>query len=124
MAALVAQVPGQKPAEDALGNIAGQGILGSLCVILIVALVLTIRALLKEKDRRFNDQKALLTVVEQHNAATKDLAVEATKSQAELHNSLTNQTTALASVQTTLASQQAVMTGLTTAVNQLQGRSA
>jgi len=115
-------VPGQKPAEDALGNLAGQGILGSLCVLLIVALVFTIRALLKEKDRRFSDQKALLDVVERHNAAAKDLAIEATKSQTELSNTLTNQQTALTSVQTALAAQTPAMTGLTTAVNQLQGR--
>jgi len=115
-------VPGQKPAEDALGNIAGQGILGSLCVLLIIALVFTIRALLKEKDRRFTDQKALLDVVERHNAAAKDLAVEATKSQAELSNALTNQTNTLTSVQTTLAGQATSMGNLATAVNQLQGR--
>jgi uncharacterized protein HemX len=124
MAALVAQVPGQKPATDALGNIAEYGILGSICVILIVALVFTVRALLKEKDRRFNDQKALLEVVEKHNENAKDLAIEATKSQAELQGTLSNQATALASVQTTLAGQTATMTSLTTAVNQLQGRSA
>lgn len=108
MAALVAQVPGQRPAEDALGTIAGQGILGSLCVLLIIALFFTIRALLREKDRRFTDQKALLEVVEKHNEAAKGLAVEATKSQTELQNALSNQTTALS--------------GLTQSVNQLQGR--
>jgi len=117
-------VPGQKPAEDALGNIASQGILGSICVLLIIALVFTIRALLREKDRRFNDQKALLEVVERHNTAAKELAIEATKSQAELGNALTNQQSALTSVQTTLAAQTPAMTNLTNAVNQLQGRAA
>jgi len=117
-------VPGQKPAEDALGNIASQGILGSICVLLIIALVFTIRALLKEKDRRFSDQKALLEVVERHNTAAKELAIEATKSQAELGNALTNQQSALTSVQTTLAAQTPAMTNLTNAVNQLQGRAA
>jgi len=122
MAALVAQVPGQEPAEDALGNIAEHGILGSICVLLIVALFFAIRALLREKDRRFNDQKALLDVVEKHNENAKNLAIEATKSQAELQNTLSNQATALSSVQTTLAGQTATVTSLTSAVNQLQGR--
>jgi hypothetical protein len=100
MAALIQQVPGQKPAESALGNIAEHGILGSICVLLIVAVFFTIRALLREKDRRFSDQQALLQVVEKHNEAVKDLAIEATKSQAELQNALTNQVTSLDRLQT------------------------
>ena len=42
--AIPAVAPGQKQAEDALSNIAGQGILGSLCVLLIVALFFAIDA--------------------------------------------------------------------------------
>ncbi len=119
--ALTQQIPGQKPAEDALGNIAGQGILGSLCVILIVALVVTIRALLKEKDLRFQDQKALLELAEKHGEAAKELAIEATKSQAELSNTLTNQTTAFGHVQTSLSSQQTALDNLSATVNRLDG---
>lgn len=119
--AIVAQVPGQKPAEDALGNLAGQGILGSLCVILIVVLGWTLRALLKEKDRRFVDQKALLDMAEKHNLAAKELAIEATRTQAELTNALTNQGTALTNVQHTLSTQQTALDNLSAAVNRMDG---
>ena len=115
-------VPGQEAAEDALSNIAGQGILGSLCVILIVALVFTIRALLKEKDRRFEDRKTVLDIVEKHNVAAKELAIEATKAQAELDNSLRNQKDALSAVQTTLASHTMTVNNLSNEVSRLQGR--
>lgn len=119
--ATTAQVPSSKPAEDALGNIAGQGILGSLCVILIVALVWVARALLKEKDKRFTDQKALLDLAEKHNEAAKVLAIEATKSQMELSNALTNQSSVLTHVQRTVTSQQTALDTLTATVNRMDG---
>ncbi len=117
----VAQIPGQKPAEDALGTIAGQGILGSLCVLLIVALGWTLRGWLKEKDRRFTDQNALLEVVRANNEAVKDLAVEAMKSQMELSNALSNQTTAFTNVEGKLNSQKTSLDNLTAAVNRMDG---
>lgn len=70
------QVAEQKPVEESLGNLAKQGILGSICVILIVALYLTVRALLKAKDDRLADQKAMSEALLKVNEATKDLTVE------------------------------------------------
>lgn len=69
-------VPGQKQAEDALSNLAGQGILGSICVLLAVALFLTIRALLKSKDDRIVDQKAMGDALGKVNDGVKELAIE------------------------------------------------
>jgi uncharacterized protein HemX len=122
VASTVQQVPGQKPAEDALGNIAAQGILGSLCVVLIVVVGWTLRGWLKEKDKRFTDQKALLDTVKEHNKAATELAVQATKSQAELSNSLTNHTSSLTNVQHTLNTQQASLDNLSATVNRMDGR--
>ena len=115
------QVPGQKPAEDALGVIAGQGILGSLCVLLIVALGWALRGWLKEKDRRFTDQKALLDLAERHNEAAKELAVEATKSQMELSNTLANHTNALVHMEAKLNTQQSSLDNLSATVNRMDG---
>lgn len=75
MAALQ-EVPGQKPAEDALSKIAEQGVLGSIVVLLAVALFFTIKALLKSKDDRFADQKAMTEALTKVNEASKDLAIE------------------------------------------------
>lgn len=122
--AAVAAGAAEGAAEGALSNIAGQGILGSLCVLLIIALVWTMRSWLKEKDRRFTDQLALLEVVKAQNEASKDLAVEAMKSQMELSNALTNQTTALTSVENKLNTQQTSLDNLTAAVNRMEGRRA
>lgn len=120
MTASTQAVPGQRPAEDALGNLAGQGILGSLCVLLIVALFFTIRALLREKDRRFTDQKALLDVVKQHNENAKDLVIEVVKSQAAAENTLSNQVNTLTNVQMTLATQATNLNNLSQAILRLE----
>ena len=69
-------VPGQKPAEDALSKLAEQGVLGAIVVLLAVALFFTIRALLKSKDDRFADQKAMAEALVKVNEASKDLAIE------------------------------------------------
>jgi hypothetical protein len=76
MAAFAQEVPGQKPAEDALTKIAEQGVLGAIVVLLAVALFFTIRALLKSKDDRFGDQKAMTEALTKVNEASKDLAIE------------------------------------------------
>lgn len=99
---LAQAVPGQKPAEDALGTIAAQGILGAICVLLVVALFLTIRALLKAKDDRVTDQKAMTDALGKYNDAAKDLAIqmkehaanqtiEANKTQESVRNTLSSQ---------------------------------
>lgn len=96
------QVPGQKPAEDALGTIAAQGILGAICVLLVVALVLAVRALLRSKDDRVTDQKAMTDALGKYNDAAKELAIqmkehaanqtiEANKTQEGVRNTLASQ---------------------------------
>lgn len=77
--ALLQDVPGQKQAEGALDTLAGQGILGSLCVLLIVALFFTVKSLLKAKDDRLNDQKQMVEALQKHNEAAKELAIEMNK---------------------------------------------
>jgi uncharacterized membrane protein YhiD involved in acid resistance len=86
MTALVAlqEIPGQKQTEGALDSLLGQGVLGSLCVLLIVALFWAIKSLLKAKDDRFADQKLMTEALEKHNEAAKELAVEMNKAASNL----------------------------------------
>lgn len=116
MFALVAQVPGQKQAEDALGNLITQGALGSICVLLIVALVITVRALLAEKDKRIADRDKFADSLSSLNTAAKELAGEALKTQKELQGVLATQTATLAGVQTAMTGNTTAVTGNTTAV--------
>lgn len=116
MFALLAQMPGQQSAEDALSNLATKGVLGSLCVLFIVALFFAVRALLAEKDKRLADRDTFSTTIEKHNSAAKELATEALKSQKELQGVLATQTVTLTSVQTALTGNTMAVTGNTTAV--------
>lgn len=95
-------VPGQKQAETALDNLAGQGILGSLCVIMIVALFVSVRAILRAKDDRIGDQRMMIEALQKLNDASRELAIEmnkassnlvaeSAKSHDTLKNALTNQ---------------------------------
>jgi len=79
-AAPPAVAPGQKQAEDALSTIAGQGILGSLCVLLIVALFYSIKGWLKSKDERLDDQKEMTKALKDVNEAAARLAIESNRS--------------------------------------------
>jgi hypothetical protein len=94
--------PGQTHAEQALDNLAGQGILGSTCVLLIIALFYSIRLLLKAKDDRHADQKAMAEALSKLNDAARqltvemnksasNLVVEAARSQDSMRNALSNQ---------------------------------
>lgn len=71
--------PGQKQAEDALSNLAGQGILGSLCVLLIVALFFAVKGWLKSKDERLDDQKEMSKALKDMNEAASKLAIESNR---------------------------------------------
>lgn len=88
---LLAQPPGQTQAEGALDTLAGQGILGSLCVLLILALFFTVKALLKTKDDRVQDQKLMIESLLKVNEAAKTIALEVNKNSTELMHSLENQ---------------------------------
>ena len=72
----VVLAPGQKQAEDALTAIASQGILGTLCVLLIIALFYSIRGWLKAKDDRVNDQQIMTQALQGYNEEAKNLAIE------------------------------------------------
>lgn len=70
------QVAGQKVAEDALSNVAREGVLGSIVVLLAVALFFAIRGWLKAKDDRLDAYKEMGQVLKDMNKASIDLAVE------------------------------------------------
>jgi signal transduction histidine kinase len=111
------EIPGQKQSEEALDNLAGQGILGSLCVLLIVALFFTLKALLKAKDDRFADQKLMTETLEKHNEAAKALAVEMNKAASAL---VVESTRNLDSMKNTLAAQERSMDDMARALTSLQ----
>lgn len=102
-------VPGQKQAESALDTIAGQGVLGSLCVLLMVALFITIKTLLKAKDDRIQDQKLMTEALSRYTDTAKDLAIEMNKAAANMQ---IEQNRTLDSLKGTLASQDKALTEL------------
>lgn len=127
------QVPGQAPAENALNNLAGQGILGSICVLLAVALFLAIRALLKSKDDRVTDQKAMTDALGKVNEAAKDLAIEmkehaanqtieANKTQEGVRGVLNTQEKALVEMRNALSGLQQEQVRLSAAVSSRHGK--
>jgi uncharacterized membrane protein YhiD involved in acid resistance len=119
-ATIAPELPGQKQSEEALDNLAGQGILGSLCVLLIVALFVTLRALLKAKDDRFADQRMMTETLEKHNEAAKELAVEMNKAASNL---VIESTKTLDSVKNTLSSQERAMDDVSRNVLSMQQES-
>lgn len=114
------EIPGQKQSEEALDTLAGQGILGSLCVLLIVALFVTIRALLKAKDDRFADQKLMTETLERHNQAAKELAVEMNKAASNL---VVESTKNMDAMKNTLSAQERSMDDLARTISSLQQES-
>lgn len=87
---LPAVAPGQKQAEDALSTIAGQGILGALCVLLGVALFLSIKGWLKSKDDRLDDQKEMAKALKEMNDASSKLAIESNRASDGMKTALDN----------------------------------
>lgn len=82
---LALQAATPAPAEGALGNIANQGILGSLLVLSLIAGAYMFRGWMKEKDGRsgdrVTDRKEFADVLQRNNDAMRELAIEALKSQ-------------------------------------------
>ena len=111
------EVPGQKQTENALDTLAGQGILGSLCVLLIIALFWAIKSLLKAKDDRFNDQKLMTDALEKHNEAAKELAVEMHKAASNL---VVEQTKSLDTLKNALSAQERSLDDLARTVTAVQ----
>jgi len=108
--------PGQTHAEQALDNLAGQGILGSTCVLLIIALFFAVKLLLKSKDDRHNDQKAMAEALQNVNKAAKELAVEMNKSAA---NIVLEAARSHDSVKNALSNQEKSLEELTSAIRDL-----
>lgn len=106
-----------KQAESALDTIASQGVLGSLCVLLMVALFVTVKALLKAKDDRVHDQKLMTETISRHNEVAKDLAIEMNKSASHM---LVEQNRSMDSLKSTLSSQDRSLEGLKISINGLQ----
>lgn len=115
-AAMGPEIPGQKQSEEALDTLVGQGILGSLCVLLIVALFFTMKALLKAKDDRFSDQKLMTEALEKHNEAAKELAIEMNKAASNL---VVETTKNLDAMKNTLSAQERSMDDLSRTINSL-----
>lgn len=110
-------IPGQKQTETALETIVGQGVLGSLTVILIVALFLTIKALLKSKDDRIQDQKLMSDALGRYAETAKELAIEMNKAAS---NMLVEQNRNLDHVKNTLSNQDRSLVELRGVIGGLQ----
>lgn len=111
------EIPGQKQSEEALDTLSRQGILGSFCVLLIIALFVTIKALLKAKDDRFADQKLMVETLEKHNQAAKELAVEMNKAASNL---VVESTKNMDAMKNTLSAQERSMDDMARTVTGLQ----
>ena len=109
-------IPGQKQAETALDNLAGQGILGSLCVIMIIALFFAIRSILKAKDDRISDQRQMIDALQKLNEGSRDLAIELNKASSNLVMESSKNQDALKSA---LTNQDRSLTDLTLAIREL-----
>jgi len=68
------------PITSAYEYLLTQGVLGVLCVLLIFALVWTVKNLLKSKDERVHDQKKYTEALHDLNEAVRELAIELNKS--------------------------------------------
>lgn len=69
-----------QPIKGAYEYLLTQGVLGVLCVLLIVALIWSVKNLLKAKDDRIQDQAKYADALRGYNEAVKDLTVEMNKS--------------------------------------------
>lgn len=114
---LLQTVPGLKPAESALETLIGQGALGALVVILTVALGVTIRLLLKEKDQRVSDQKAYTDALKAMNDAAHELTLEVSRSGADQMREASRDQEA---VRMSMDRQQRAFEGLSRTIEQLK----
>jgi len=115
---LAFDVPGQSSAGNALDFLASQGILGSLSVLLMVALFVTLKALLKAKDDRHADQKAMAETLQKLNEAFNVLVMEVNKGAANLVlDSSKSQNAMRAALQT----QEKAMDNFSDSIKQLTG---
>lgn len=68
------------PVKGAYEYLLTQGVLGVMCTLLIVALIWSVKNLLKAKDDRIQDQAKYTEALKGFNEAVRDLTVEMNKS--------------------------------------------
>jgi len=110
-------LPGQKQSEDALSNLVSQGTLGSTCALLIVALFFAVKSIMKAKDDRFQDQKAMTEVLGKSNEAARELAIEMNRASSNL---VIESTRHLDAVRNTLLAQEKSLDDLSEAIDALR----
>lgn len=69
-----------QPIKGAYEYLLTQGVLGVMCVLLIVALIWSVKNLLKSKDDRVQDQAKYADALKGFNEAVRDLTIEMNKS--------------------------------------------
>jgi len=79
-------VAGEEEVKGAYEYLLTQGVLGVLCVLLIVGLVWAMKNLLQAKDDRVSDQKKYAEALYGINEAVKDLTIEMNKSATDTSN--------------------------------------
>lgn len=74
--------PGPAEASKAVDTILGQGVLGAICVLLIIAVVFLARALMKSNKDRITDLTTYANKIKEGNEAMYDLVIETNKATA------------------------------------------
>lgn len=77
-----------EPVDSAYKYLLTQGVLGVMCIFLIVALIWLAKNLLQSKDDRIADQKKYADALHGINEAVKELTIEMHKSSSDTANSV------------------------------------
>lgn len=77
-----ASSPGPVEAAQALDTILGQGVLGSICILLIIAVVFLTKALMKSNKDRISDLTTYANKIKEGNEAMYELVIETNKATA------------------------------------------
>lgn len=85
---MVAPTDNPEPVKNAYEYLLTQGVLGVLCVLLIFALIWSVKTLLKAKDDRITDQSKYAEALKEINEAVRDLTIEMNKSSTDKANEL------------------------------------
>lgn len=83
---VAAPSPTAEPVSSAYEYLLTQGVLGVMCLLLIIALVWILKSLLMAKDARVDDQKKYAEALHQINDAVKGLAIEMNRSSSDTAN--------------------------------------
>lgn len=88
MLSVIAIAPGAEPIDSAYKYLLTQGILGVVCLLLILALVWVSKNLLQSKDDRIADQKKYAEALHGINDAVKELTIEMHKASGDTASSV------------------------------------